>query len=351
MGQYFSRLRQQTGLTGLAPQVPSPAAGQRPNRELSPGEPLPGTASSGAALPGDPLAGEISIIEPPSLATGSAPNTPATRPSISERPTPFSRDNAPVNLQPSEIPTVEISPLEVPAQSSPPLQPAPTDEVSLRRSPSGNPVIETVESLPGETLDTKPPRPSLTGERDRPEHPVIQISSASPSMPSEPRVTNRLAPEPLAEIERMPHPAPSTQVPSPPAAAPPTAEPPNYLQTLQAVRAWVAESVQGAVSEGQDDSASPQGEVGQLGVATAKGLPLGAIAPISPFPTWGEPAPFPVLPAQTTAQEDAPPVISIGSIQVTVEAPPEPVAPPVAPPPPSRTVPLARLSRHYIRLR
>lgn len=351
MGQYLSRLRQQTGLSGIAPQGSSPPGGQGAHEDYSPGEPSGPSLENSSS--GDLLSGEMSIVETPSMTVAPEQRVPQTlsQPPVANRPRPLSRDDASVNPPPGEIPTVEISTLEVPSQNSPLPSPLSTDDTSPQHPHARDPVVEIGESLSDQPLDARLIHQPV--ERAGPEQPVIQVSSASPT--GLPRPTNRFGADPLRETEAEPS-VPSSRMK--PAVTPSAPEPKNYLQTLQAVRAWMADSVQGAIS---DDQAPPVLSPGELplpgdaisgdaisGGVTAKGPSLEAIARARSVLPRDASAPLPVLPAQPPSQEDVPPVISIGSIQVTVEALSEPVAPPASPPP--RPPSPARLSRHYIRL-
>lgn len=298
---YLTRLSQQTGLALATPQVQpaeSPQSGFRQVEEfVAPAPDLNRT------------------VEPPTLSTNSPPTPAAPSP-----------EPSPSGLQP---PPQESAAWDF-LQPAAPFQPGPEPSQQELSAP-------------------KLPQPADWRVMDS----GVTVPSASPETRADSTQPSVRLPE--RTVERSQAPAPET----PPAAAPP---PPamTYLQTLQTVRDWVSASPEASRQVGTDSRAEAVPDAGLPQAVPTAPATVQVINPTelaispsnrpkleqgsSPWDTATNFTPFPASTAEPTT------VISIGTIQVTVEGPPAPLAPaPVrrseSPRPP------ARLSRYYLRLR
>lgn len=248
------------------------------------------------------------------------------------------------------------SPLSLPPKSSlrsavqdsglqPPLQPS---------APLGfSQTAASVQSGPDPSQQGVPAPKPPRSEDWRVTDSGVTVPSASPETTADSSQLSVMVPEVTVErSQALAHETP------PMAASLPQAM--TYLQTLQAAREWVSTSLEESRLAGIDVHAEAV-----PGSGLSQTLPMApgtvqvinpadlAISPSSrldlrqassPWDRAANSTPFPASTAEPTT------VISIGSIQVTVEGPP---APPASAP--ARRAesprPPARLSRHYLRLR
>ncbi|WP_155523486.1 hypothetical protein [Nodosilinea nodulosa] len=242
----------------------------------------------------------------------------------------------------SSPPAVNSQPLLPFAESQPPGQSVLGQESAVSESPGTRAAFRPEIAPPTEfSLSPPDPHPSRSEaiyiEAQPVEHQQTDSQGNSPSPLPEPAIAAIPQPSTVLPERAIPERIASRIAPSPPESAP-NSPFPTYLQTLQAVRAWVS-----APPEPLPEPEPPQ---------TVQGKASGEIelAPVrQPQQQHPEamdrataPAPFPLTATEPTT------VISIGSIEVTVEGPP---TAPTAPPPPRSPRPTPRLSRHYLRLR
>lgn len=284
---YLTRLSQQTGLTANFPSVPIPST--------------------------EPVQGMLSDVEELTAAPAPAPSVQPTVPPVS----------SPSAVNPEPLPPFAES------------QPSGQDALGQESAVSELPAIAAPLSPPAE-FSISPPDPTLSS----PDAIYIeqQVTESRETFP--PR-----SPEPaIAEIPQLSVVLPDRAIASssPPASTPNSPSPSRtYLQTLQAVRAWVS-----APPEPLPEPEPPQGvqdlvpgEIESASTARQRqGQRLGAMDRAA------APSPFPLAATEPTT------VISIGSIEVMVEGPPAPPAP-ARPRALESPRPSTRLSRHYLRLR
>lgn len=243
------------------------------------------------------------------------------------------------SVEPSTLPTNAAAPNPDPSSFSG-LQAPHQESASWDFPPTMAPVQPGPELAQQGLSEPRPPHPADWRVTDS----GVTVPSASPETRADSAQPSVILP--AVTVEQAP--APKT-LPMAASSSPAMTD----LQTLQTVRDWVSASPEESRNvETVPDSGLPQAV--PTAPATIQVVNPADLA-ISPFnrlnlrqtsSPWDTAMNSTLFPASTTEPAT---VISIGSIQVTVEGPPAPSAP--APARRESPRPSTRLSRHYLRLR